>query len=92
MRFVAWGDRKTLTAALRPIYSYSADTEEAAKAALATFEERYGVKYPAIAKMWRARWNELTPFLAYPNEIRKILYTTNAIESLNSRLSARAES
>lgn len=84
LRYVSWVDRKTLVAALRPIYG--ADTEDAAKIALAAFEERWGTKYPAIGRMWRARWNEVTPFLAYPKEIRKILYTTNAIESVNSQL------
>lgn len=84
LRFVAWGDRKAVTTALRPVYG--ADTEEAAKLALDAFEERWGTKYPAIAKSWRARWNEFAPFLAYPKEIRKILYTTNAIESLNAQL------
>jgi putative transposase len=84
LRYVAWGDRKTVAAALRPVYD--ADTEEAAGQALAAFEERYGAKYPVIAKQWRARWQEVIPFLAYPREVRRILYTTNIIESLNAQL------
>ena len=84
LRYVSWADRKALVAALRPIYG--ADTEDAAKAALAALEERWGAKYPAVGRMWRTRWNEVVPFLAYPKEIRKILYTTNAIESVNSQL------
>jgi putative transposase len=84
MRYVAWSDRKALVAALRPVYE--AETEDAAKEALAAFEERMGAKYPTVAKQWRARWNEFIPFLAYPREVRRILYTTNIIESLNAQL------
>jgi putative transposase len=84
LRHVAWGDRKAVVAALRPIYA--AETKEAAERALAAFEERWRAKYPAIAKQWRARWSEVVPFLAYPAEIRRTLYTTNVIESLNAQL------
>jgi putative transposase len=84
LRYVAYGDRKLVVAALRPIYD--ADSEQAANLALEAFEERFGRKHPNIAKLWRSRWNEVVPFLAYPPEIRRILYTTNAIESLNFQL------
>jgi putative transposase len=84
LRYVGWDDRKAVVAALRPVYG--ADTEEAARIALNAFEERWGAKYPAIAKQWRARWTEVVPFLAYPREVRRILYTTNIIESLNAQL------
>jgi putative transposase len=84
LRHVAWGDRKAVVAALKPIYA--AETEEAAQRALAAFEERWRSKYPAIGRQWRARWSELVPFLAYPAEIRRTLYTTNVIESLNAQL------
>ena len=84
LRHVAWGDRKAVVATLKPIYA--AETEEAAQRALAAFEERWRSKYPAIGRQWRARWNELVPFLAYPAEIRRTLYTTNVIESLNAQL------
>jgi putative transposase len=84
LRHVPYGDRTVLVAALKPIYS--AETEAAAKAALDAFDERWGTRYPAITKLWRSRWAEVTPFLAYPREIRRLLYTTNAIESLNSQL------
>jgi len=84
LRHVAWGDRKAVVATLKPIYA--AETEEAAQRALAAFEERWRAKYPAIGRQWRARWNELVPFLAYPAEIRRTLYTTNVIESLNAQL------
>ena len=84
LRHVAWNDRKAVVAALKPIYA--AETEEAAQRALTAFEERWRAKYPAIAKQWRARWTEVVPFLAYPAEIRRTLYTTNVIESLNAQL------
>jgi len=84
LRHVAWGDRKAVVAALRPIYT--ADTEEAAQRALVAFEERWRAKYPMIARQWRSRWSEIVPFLAYPAEIRRTLYTTNVIESVNAQL------
>jgi putative transposase len=84
LRYVTWGDRKAVAAALRPVYA--AENEEAAQRALAAFEERWGSKYPTIAKQWRERWREIVPFLAYPREIRRVLYTTNTIESLNFQL------
>ncbi|HVZ89204.1 MAG TPA: IS256 family transposase [Polyangia bacterium] len=84
VRFVAWADRKPLVAALKPIYS--ADTEAAAEAALTAFERGLGQRYPMIGKSWRANWQRVIPFLAFPRDIRKAIYTTNAIESLNFQL------
>lgn len=84
LRYVSYADRKQIMPAMRPIYA--ADSEEAAREALAVFEERWSKKYPSIGKLWRARWAEVVPFLAYPKEIRRILYTTNIIESLNFQL------
>ncbi len=84
LRYVPYAERKKVVAALKPIYG--ADTEDAARLALEAFHERFGRKYPGIAKLWKTRWNEVVPFLAYPGEIRRILYTTNAIESLNFQL------
>lgn len=84
LRYVPWSDRKHVVAALRPVYS--AENEAAASDALDSFEKLFGKKYPIIVRMWRNRWTEVTPFLAYPTEIRKVLYTTNAIESLNFQL------
>jgi putative transposase len=81
LRYVSYVDRKALVRDLRPIYA--ATTEAEASTALDAFDERWSPKYPAVAKMWRARWNEVVPFLAFPAPIRRILYTTNAIESLN---------
>jgi putative transposase len=84
LRYVSYADRKSLVGDLRTVYS--ADTEDAAIAALDTFSQRWGPKYPAVVRLWRSRWPEVVPFLAYPREIRKILYTTNIIESLNAQL------
>jgi putative transposase len=64
---------------------YTAPTEAAAAARFAGFEQAWGGKYPAIIRLWRSAWEQFTPFLAFPPEIRKIVYTTNAIESLNAR-------
>jgi putative transposase len=84
LRYVSFADRKALVQALRPIYS--AENEPAARAALDGFDETWGKRYPAIVRLWRHRWAEVVPFLAYPVEIRRILYTTNAVESVNSQL------
>jgi putative transposase len=84
LRYVAYGDRKRIVTALKDIYG--AETEDAAKLALDRLDERFGRSHPSVVKMWRTRWNEVVPFLAYPAEIRRILYTTNAIESLNFQL------
>jgi putative transposase len=84
MRFCSWKDRKTITAALRPIYT--AVNEAAATKALDDFEDRFGDRYGGIVKMWRDAWDRFTPFLVYPPEIRKIIYTTNMIESINFQL------
>jgi len=84
MRFVSWADRKALAASLKPLYT--AQNEAAAADALAELEATWGAKYPAAIRTWKQRWALFVPFLAYPPEVRRILYTTNAIESLNSQL------
>ena len=84
LRYVTYTDRAKLVTAMRDIYT--ADTEDAALAALEAFEAAWGKRYPGAVKTWTTRWNEIMPFLAYPKEIRRILYTTNAIESLNYQL------
>jgi putative transposase len=73
-----------LTKDLRPIYT--AADEAAAAAALENFAAAWGQRYPAIVRLWRAHWTEFIPFLAFPPEVRKVIYTTNLIESMNSRL------
>ena len=84
MRFISWKERKAVVADLKPIYQ--AATEQAAEQALEEFESKWNDKYPMIAQSWRRNWERVTPFLAFPPEIRKVIYTTNAIESLNSQL------
>lgn len=85
MRYSSKKHITQVTAALRPIYQ--APTLDAAAAALDALQtSEVGQRYPAIARAWRAAWDEFTPFLAYPLEIRRVIYTTNMIESLNARL------
>ena len=81
LKYVPYKDRRAVAADLKQIYS--SPTEESALARLEDFAETWDGKYPMIAKSWRARWTDLVPFLQYPAEIRKAIYTTNAIESLN---------
>ena len=85
MRFVSSDDRKRVAAALKPIYT--APTVEAAETELLAFAESdLGRKYPAAVATWENAWERSIPFLAFPPELRKIIYTTNAIESLNYQL------
>jgi putative transposase len=85
MRFISYTDRKSVAAALRPIYT--AATEHAAGQELDIFEgSKWGTKYPATVRVWRAAWDRFIPFLEFPPAVRKIIYTTNAIESLNYQL------
>jgi putative transposase len=83
--FVSYKDRKAVAAALKDIYR--AVDAKAGEAALAAFEDGlWGRRYPAIAQSWRRAWAEVIPFYAFPDQVRRILYTTNAIEALNSKL------
>jgi transposase-like protein len=84
LKYVPWKERKQVAGDLKTIYGASTVTE--AEAALARFAETWDNKYPAIAKAWRSDWAELTAFFDYPPDIRKVIYTTNAIESLNHQL------
>jgi putative transposase len=85
MRFVSYADRKKVAAALKPIYT--APTAEAAETELLAFaDSELGRKYPATVATWTNAWERFIPFLAFPPEVRKIIYTTNAIESLNYQL------
>jgi putative transposase len=85
LAFVSYKDRQAVAAALKEVYR-AADAG-AAEAALAAFEESsWGRKYPAIGQSWRRAWGEVVPFYAFPGEVRRLLYTTNAIEALNSKL------
>jgi putative transposase len=83
--FVSWKDRKPVASALRGIYR--AVDADAGEAALNAFEQSFwGQKYPAIGQSWRRAWGEVVPFYAFPGDVRRILYTTNAIEALNAKL------
>ena len=84
MRFVSWKDRKKTVSDLKKVYQ--AATEEQAQEALTEFERIWGERYPMIGKSWRNNWMRLRTFFAYPPEIRRAIYTTNAIESLNNGL------
>lgn len=82
--FVSWKSRKDVALDLRPIYT--AATVEAAAQALADFDSKWGEAYPTIGQAWRRNWEQLIPFFDFPKEIRKIIYTTNTIESVNMSL------
>lgn len=84
LRFVNWKDRKAVAADLRTIYR--APTEAAGRDALSAFAEKWDAKYPTISRSWDQHWDELSVFFAYPKEIRRVIYTTNAIESVNRQM------
>ena len=83
--YASWKDRKLLAAAIRPIYT--AASAEAAQAELDAFERSpWGQKFPTVVAAWRRAWSHVIPFFAFPPQIRRVIYTTNAIESINSQL------
>ncbi|MGW9065690.1 IS256 family transposase [Achromobacter animicus] len=85
LEYASWKERRTVAAALRPIYT--AATVEAALAALVQFEQGpWGQRYAPIADAWRRAWDRVIPFFTFPPAIRKVIYTTNAIESINAQL------
>jgi putative transposase len=85
LAFVSYKDRKAVAAALKEVYR--ATDAAAGEAALAAFEDGpWGRKYPAIGQSWRRAWSEVVPFYAFPADVRRLLYTTNAIEALNAKL------
>lgn len=84
LRYVPWKERKAVAADLRSIYA--APSEQAALSALDAFEAAWSERYAAIAPLWRKDWSRITPFFDYPAAIRKAIYTTNAVESLNYSL------
>lgn len=84
MRYVSYKDRKTVAAALRPVYT--AANADDALVALERFDEEWGAKYPMIADAWRARWEYIIPFLCLPAALRRAVYTTNSIENLNRQI------
>ena len=85
MNFASWKDRKHVARALKAVYR--AGDAEAGLAAPAEFEAGpWGEKYPAIAQSWRRNWDHVIPFFAFPEAVRRMIYTTNAIESLNAKI------
>ena len=84
LNYVSWKLRKAVAADLRTIYT--AATAEEALQRLVEFEEKWGEAYPSIVQSWRRNWERIIPFFDYPPEIRKVIYTTNAIESVNMSL------
>jgi len=81
LKFVPWKERKLVAADLKAIYK--AETVEIAQARLTEFEEKWDDKYPPISRSWRRNWEHIIPFYSYPPEIRKVIYTTNIIESVH---------
>ncbi len=83
--YASWKDRKALAKAIRPIYT--AVSAEAAEAELAAFETgSWGQKFPTVVASWRRAWSNVIPFFAFPPAVRKVIYTTNCIESVNARV------
>ena len=83
-KYVVWKDRKEFTKDMK--YIYNAPNEEAARASLEDFANKWNNKYSYAVKSWRDNWDELTVFFEFPIEIRKIIYTTNLIENLNGKI------
>jgi len=81
LKFVPFRDRKAIAADLRKVYT--APSEEMAVDELEAFSKRWDSRYPMISRSWKSKWSDLTPFFKFPDTIRKVIYTTNAIESLN---------
>ena len=84
LRYVSWKERKIVAKDLRAIYT--AATTDSAWSMLESFAEKWDARFPNISRSWRDRWEQVIPFFAYPPEIRKVIYTTNAIESIQSQL------
>jgi len=85
LAYANWKERKALAGAIRPIYT--APSAEAAAAALGAFEaSAWGQKFPSVVTAWRNAWERVIPFFAFPPAVRKVIYTTNAIESVNAQL------
>lgn len=84
LTYVGWKQRKEVVADLQRIYR--AATRDEAERNLNEFAAKWDAKFPTIASMWRRNWERVVPFLAYPPEIRKVIYTTNTVESLNMSL------
>jgi putative transposase len=90
LKFVSWKDRKAVAKDLKSVYS--AINEEDAQLALIEFNDIWGKKYPNITLSWTNNWNELSTFFKYPDSVRKLIYTTNPIESLNATIKRKTKS
>ncbi len=90
LRFVSWKDRKAVAKDLKSVYA--AHNEEDAQIALTEFNDIWGKKYPNITTSWTTHWNELSTFFKYPDSVRKLIYTTNPIESLNANIKRKTKS
>ncbi len=84
LNYVNWKERKQVVADLKPIYR--AATAEEAKMQLDSFIGQWGGKYKAVGKLWQENWERVIPFFAFPPEVRKVIYTTNAVEALHRSL------
>jgi len=84
LKYVSWKERKTVAADLKLIYTVV--TEEQAAQHLEAFARKWDKRYPMISTSWRTNWQRIIPLFGYPPEIRKVIYTTNVIESLNMSL------
>jgi putative transposase len=84
LNYVNWKERKSVAADLRAVYR--AATEQQAAGELSDFISKWGGKYQAIGKLWKEQWNYVTPFFQFPAEVRRAIYTTNAVESLHMSL------
>ena len=90
LKFVSWKDRKAVARDLKSVYS--ALNEEDAQLALTDFNDIWGKKYPNITASWQTHWDELSTFFKYPDAVRKLIYTTNPIESLNATIKRKTKS
>jgi len=90
LRFVSWKDRKDVAKDLKPVYA--ALNEEDGQIALTEFNDIWGKKYPNITASWQNHWAELATFFKYPDSVRKLIYTTNPIESLNATIKRKTKS
>ena len=84
LRYVGYRDRRTLAKDLRPVYT--ADNADQALVELERFDAQWGARYPMIAQAWRRDWQHIIPFLALPDELRRVVYTTNTIEAMHRQI------
>jgi len=84
LNYVPWKDRKLVASDLKAIYS--ASNAQSAELALAAFRDKWDNKYPTIGDIWQRNWQGIIPFLSFPDDIRKAIYTTNAIEAINRQI------